>query len=319
MTLFNYGCVVAANLDPVEKKPLYHFHPGKSILSVGTFGCNLACRFCQNCDISQQEVPGQILTPKDLAESATKSPDNIGVAFTYNEPGIWYEFIMDCAPLLLELNKKVVLVTNGYLEKKPWENLCSVTQAMNIDLKAFQDDFYKKICHGSLAPILKNIETAWRAGVHVELTNLVVTGLNEDPADFERLVDWVAGLSPDIPLHLSRYFPKFKESAPPTDASILENFRRIAKEKLNYVFVGNLTSSEGQNTICPGCGSVLIERRGYQTFARIAGPRCSCGRAIPIMGLESWSQTASRGLRSADCVSLTVSHGIRPAPRKDPS
>lgn len=287
MALYNYARVVAANLDPIEKKPLYHFFPGSAILSVGTFGCNLACRFCQNYDISQSEVPGQIITPGELADRSAATPGNIGVAFTYNEPGVWFEYIMDCAPLLEKRNQQVVLVTNGYLEDKPWAELCRVTQAMNIDLKSFRDEFYREVCHGKLAQVLRNIESAWRAGVHVELTNLVVTGLNDDQKDFEKLVDWVASLSTEIPLHLSRYFPRFKESAPPTEVTTLEAFFEVARRKLHYVFVGNCATAHGQDSLCPNCGAVLIERRGYNTVVKIEAPTCSCGKSLPIRGLRS--------------------------------
>lgn len=283
MTLSNYPQVVAAHLDPIEKKPLYHFFPGSAILSVGTFGCNLSCRFCQNCEISQNEVPGEAIPPERLAEMAGQAPDNIGVAFTYTEPGIWFEYVKDTAPLLRRAGRQTVLVTNGYLSEKPWDELCGLSQAMNIDLKSFRDEFYRTLCGGSLAPVLRNIEAAVKAGVHVELTTLVVTGRNDDPAEFAELVAWVTALSPEIPLHISRYFPRFRETAPSTPPSTLETFYELARRKLRYVYVGNLDTSHGQDTVCPACGQAVIERHGYRVASRLQGNRCPCGQTLPII------------------------------------
>ncbi len=277
MKLFNYGVVAAANSDPIEKKPLYHFYPGSHILSVGTYGCNLHCRFCQNCDLSQEIQPGEQVPPERLAAVAASHRGNIGVAFTYNEPGIWYEYIIDTAPLLRARGFHPVLVTNGYLEPEPWERLCLVSDAMNIDIKAFTEEFYRDICHGKLAPVLANIAMAVAKGVHVELTHLVVTGLNDNPEPFTRLVDWVATLDERIPLHLSRYFPRFHETAPPTDPAVLEEFRRIAARRLRYVYLGNVGSDEGNDTRCPNCGKVWIHRDGYDVSIRHDGATCVCG------------------------------------------
>ena len=281
----NYGVVVAAHNDPIEKKPLYHFYPGRSILSIGTYGCNLSCRFCQNSEISQQEVPGEMVSPQDLTSSATAVAGNLGVAFTYNEPGIWYEFILDTAPRLRKHGLKVVLVTNGYLSPAPWKELCAVTDAMNIDIKAFTEDFYRDICHGHLDPILENVRSAHQAGVHVEVTNLVIPGLNDNPESFEKMVDWLAALDRTMPLHLSRYFPRYQETAPPTPPETLEDFRARALKKLDYVFVGNVSSPEGHHSICPDCGQAWIERHGYSVRIKSPGKTCSCGRKKGIIGL----------------------------------
>lgn len=281
----NFGVIVAAHSDPIEKKPLYHFYPGRSILSIGTYGCNLNCRFCQNCEISQQEVPGELVFPQKLVQSASAVAGNLGVAFTYNEPGIWYEFIVDTAPRLRKLGLKVVMVTNGYLSPEPWKELCAVTDAMNIDIKGFSEEFYQDICHGHLEPVLNNLRTAVAAGVHVEATNLVVPGLNDKPEMFEKMVDWLAELNPEIPLHLSRYFPRYKESAPPTPPETLEDFRVRAKKKLKHVFVGNLASEEGNHSACPDCGRVWVERHGFSVKIKSPGKTCSCGRKKGIIGL----------------------------------
>ena len=286
--LFNYGKVVASHVDPIEKKPLYHFYPGRQILSIGTFGCNLSCQFCQNFQLSQRENPSQQVSPEQLAEWGSGDPDNLGVAFTYNEPGIWFEYIVDAAPLLQEKGLKVVLVTNGYLEPDPWKRLCGLVDAMNIDLKSFQNSFYERLCHGKLAPVLKNIQTAVEAGVHVEVTNLVVTQQNDNPAEFSEMISWLAELSSGLsalPLHLSRYFPQFRETAPATSPETLNAFFCQAKKILPYVFLGNISSEAGQHSICPDCGRLWVERSGYQT--RVAWPKavCSCGKNIPVIGI----------------------------------
>jgi pyruvate formate lyase activating enzyme len=284
--LHNFGRVAAAHVDPIEKKPLYHFFPGRPILSVGTFGCNLTCRFCQNHDLSQQEVPADVVPPERLADWAAEIPGNLGVAFTYNEPGIWFEYVMATAPLLQDRGLATVLVTNGYLEEEPWRELCRVTAAMNIDLKGFSEDFYREVCGGHLDPVRRNIAIAVAAGVHVEVTTLVVPGLNDDEGVFRALIDWLADLSPKIPFHLSRYFPRFKETSPPTPPALLRDVARLARQRLSYVFLGNLPEESDQSTRCPACGAVWIERHGYQVRRTLTSRVCGCGESIPIVG---WS------------------------------
>lgn len=280
MCLLNYGCVVAENLDPIEKKPLYHYFPGSMIFSVGSYGCNLKCRFCQNSDISQFEQPSRKVLPDDLVQTALQQNSSIGVAFTYNEPGIWFEYLCDCAKLLRESGLKTVLVTNGYLCAEPFNKLCAIADAMNIDLKAFNGQFYKNICQGELETVKRNIVTAIESGVHVELTNLVIPGLNDDEAEFKSMVDWIAGLSQDVPLHISRYFPRYLETAPPTRLDTIERFVDIARKKLDFVYAGNVGFA--QNTVCPKCGQTLIERNGYCARVLFAGKKCQCGLELPI-------------------------------------
>ncbi|GAB4266487.1 MAG: AmmeMemoRadiSam system radical SAM enzyme [Candidatus Rifleibacteriota bacterium] len=280
LLLFNYAKIVAANLDPIEKKPLYHFFPGRPILSIGSYGCNLRCKFCQNSDISQFEQPSQILSPESLVQKAFEIEGNIGVAFTYNEPGIWYEYICDSAKLLKDANLKTVLVTNGYLCHEPFKKLCKVADAMNIDLKAFQNDFYRDECGGDLENVKRNIILAYEAGVHIEITNLVITSLNDDENKFREMVDWLAALSTEIPLHISRYFPRYLETAPATPPATIHNFVLIAREKLQFVYAGNVTGY--QNTYCPKCNELLIERSGYATRVHKVD-KCSCGFGLPFV------------------------------------
>jgi pyruvate formate lyase activating enzyme len=281
MLLDSYERIVAANVDPIEKKPLYHFFPGRPIYSIGSYGCNLHCRFCQNADISQKKHVGSELTPQQLALEAKSIKDNIGVAFTYNEPGIWFEYICDCAPLLRQAGLQTVLVSNGYLESEPWAELCQHADAMNIDLKSFNPDFYKNICGGRLETVKNNIVAAIRAGVHVEVTHLVVTGLNDVIGEFSQLVDWLADLSDRLPLHISRYFPRYHESAPPTDPAVISRFVETAAEKLKFVYPGNVAAD--QNTLCPACKSVLIRRHAYEVLCNYRGPTCQCGEKRPFI------------------------------------
>jgi pyruvate formate lyase activating enzyme len=204
----NYAQVSSIALDPIEKKPLYRFHPGKTILSVGTFGCNFKCDYCQNWSISQRTAGTTELMPEKLADLAVKYKDmgNIGVAYTYNEPSIWYEYVYETAILVKEKGLSNVLVTNGYINDEPLEKLLPYIDAMNIDVKAFTEDFYKKYCNGSLDSVKKTVERAVR-NCHVEITTLVIPGLNDDPGQIEEIAEWLSGMSRDIVLHLTRFFP----------------------------------------------------------------------------------------------------------------
>lgn len=240
----SYGRFVSLALDPIEKKPLYHFYPGSFILSLGSFGCNLRCPFCQNHEISQAgagDLPARLLSPEELTELSLrlKSEGNIGVAFTYNEPLLNYEYLLEAAPILGGRGAKVVLVTNGQLAEAPFRKLLPHIDALNIDLKAFRQDFYDWL-GGDLATVKQNIAAAVEAGVHVEVTTLVIPGKNDNPDEMEAEARWLAGLSPELPLHLSRYFPRYRLSLPPTPAETLQRLKKIARTHLKYVHLGNI-------------------------------------------------------------------------------
>ncbi len=274
----NYGLVSSISLDPIEKKPLYHFYPGKPILSVGTIGCTLGCEFCQNWQISREEAPCRKVTSEELtviAEETNRSDGSIGLAYTYSEPGVWYEFLMATMLLIREKGLKNVLVTNAFLSPEPWREILEWTDAANIDLKGFKEDYYRKLCHGKLQPVLDNIEAA--AGkIHLELTTLIIPGENDNPAEIRKMVKWIAGLDPEIPLHLSRYFPNYKLDIPATPVETMQQTFEIAKEYLKYVYLGNIGVSN--NTQCPDCGSLLVKRESYHTKV-IALDKCpKCGR-----------------------------------------
>ncbi len=279
----NYGACSSYALDPIEKKPLYHFYPGSYIFSVGTWGCNFACSFCQNWQIAQDEPDTVAMTPeKAVATAAGAGRGNIGVAFTYSEPSVWYEFVFDTARLARNAGLKNVLVTNGFINPRPLAGLLPYIDALNIDVKAFNDKFYREICAGSLAAVKRTVELA-AAHAHVEVTCLVVPGLNDDAAELEALAAWLAGISRDIPLHFSRYFPNYKLTAPPTPVATLERARETARRHLNYVYIGNVGNA-GADTRCPVCDLVVIDRlrRASVLGADKKCPRC--GRGIAVAG-----------------------------------
>ncbi len=281
----NYAETVSIALDPIEKKPLYHFYPGRDILSIGANGCNFACNFCQNWEIAQADVPTRHLSPEEAVSLALKN-NSIGIAYTYTEPLIWYEYLLDTAKIVRSKGLKNVLVSNGYINEAPLRELLPLIDAMNIDVKSMDEAFYKKECKGSLAPVLRSVELASKE-THVEVTNLIIPGLNDSDDNFKRLADWLSSISPDIPLHFSAYRPCYKCTAPPTPDSTLLRARGIASKKLNYVYLGNSRLKEGSDTICPNCGKAVIKRSGFSVSRNdIVGGRCSfCQESIPIVGV----------------------------------
>ncbi|MDR0874974.1 MAG: AmmeMemoRadiSam system radical SAM enzyme [Clostridiales Family XIII bacterium] len=240
----NYGKLTSASLDSIEKKPLSHFHPGSKILSVGSFGCNLSCPFCQNHRISMAgagDLKTEDVTPEELAAEAERlvPAGNIGLAFTYNEPLIGYEFVIDTAKQIKDRGLKTVLVTNGYLNRKYWEQILPLTDAMNIDLKAFGTGFYKNI-GGDLEIVKDNIKSA-AALCHIELTTLVIENENDGDEEMAAMCGFIAEISPEIPLHLSRFFPQYHYAdRRPTPIGTLRRLEKIAKEKLKFVELGNV-------------------------------------------------------------------------------
>ncbi|KAA5807176.1 AmmeMemoRadiSam system radical SAM enzyme [Thermoanaerobacterium thermosaccharolyticum] len=275
----NYGKITSLAVDPIEKKPLYHFMPGSHILSAGTYGCNLRCLFCQNWEISQQRLEGEYLSPSKLVEIAKKQQGNVGIAYTYNEPSIWYEYVLDSAKISHKESLKNVLVTNGYINIDPLKELLQYIDAVNIDVKAFSNEYYKKICHGNLESVLKVVEEAV-LNCHVEITTLVVTGENDDYSEIEELCKWISSINKDIPIHFSKYFPRYKMKNPETPIKVLEDIYAIAKKYLNYVYLGNV-SGFNNNTYCPNCGHILIKRSGYVHVVGIEDNKCGkCGKSF---------------------------------------
>lgn len=241
----NYGQVTSLALDPIEKKPLYHFHPGSVILSLGSYGCNLRCPFCQNYEISQAgeaQVRTRSILPDELLALALQTREqygSIGVAFTYNEPLVSYEYLRDCAQLLRAHGLAVVLVTNGQACAAPLSQLLPLVDAMNVDLKGFSQEFYTWL-QGNLVTTKQTIQMAVAAGVHVEVTTLVIPGRNDSPRAMSDEASWLASLSPDLPLHISRYFSRYHCDIPQTPRHTLAELQHIARRYLHYVYVGNV-------------------------------------------------------------------------------
>ena len=292
-----YGKIAALHSDPIEKKPLYHFYPGRKILSVGTIGCNFHCSFCQNYQLSQckpSDSKGEYnLSPHELVDWAQSIPGNLGIAYTYNEPTVFFEMVRDTAVLARKTGLKNVMVTNGYINPDPLQKLLEVIDAFNIDLKAFDDSFYRKHTGGHLEPVLRSIKMVYQAGRHLEITFLVIPTLNDSTETFSEMVGWIAEeLSPDTPLHISRYFPAWKSKLPPTSTQLIHNFAEIASQKLNYVFIGNISATPYTSTLCPHCGNILIERISYNTqiSGLTADSRCkACGEyvSLPFVKLKN--------------------------------
>jgi pyruvate formate lyase activating enzyme len=284
MLALNYGRVVALGVDPVEKKPLYHFRPGTTILSAAGPGCNLHCLFCQNSAISQQiDVEAREMTPQGVVEIALTQGLR-ALAFTYSEPLVWFEFVLDTARVARAAGLANVIVSNGYLEPGPLAELIPFIDAANIDIKSMDDGFYQRMCKARVAPVLASIRALHAGGVHVELTNLVIPGENDTNEDFRALAAFVAGVHPGIPLHLSAYHPSYRFAAPATPPSTLARAAGICAETLDYVYVGNLPLTAWSHTRCPDCGVTLIERAGYRSDLRLTptGTCPGCGRAIPV-------------------------------------
>lgn len=269
-----YGKVSAVHLDPIEKKPLFHFHPGREILSIGSVGCNFRCLFCQNYPLVLGQAPLSSAGIPELVRAAMEA-GAVGISYTYNEPMIWFEFVTDCARAFREAGMVNVLVTNGYVNPVPLSGLLPLVDAMNIDLKAMSPEFYRRMCGGSLDPVLETIRACARS-THVEITNLLVTGENDSDEAIRKVVDFVAGTDREIPLHFSRYFPQHRFTAPPTPVDRIEAAYRIGREKLPYVYVGNCHLAGAADTRCPGCGATVVRRLGYRTSVEgLSGNRCA--------------------------------------------
>lgn len=272
--LQTYGAVSSMGFDPVEKKPLYHFYPGSIIFSVGSFGCNLKCKFCQNFEISQ-DVPRNIdlakkYSPREIVGLAGEKKASIGIAYTYNEPIVWFEYMMDIAEIAKRQGMKNVMVTNGYINTKPLDELLQVMDAFNVDLKAFTEDFYLTQTMSKLQPVKDALKQIRRSGKHLEITNLLIPGKNDSLAEFVEMIKWIHGeLGEDTILHLSRYFPNYKMSEPPTPPETIMAYYSLAKEVLKHVYVGNMASNGSHDTYCPGCNTKVIDRNRFD--ARIVG------------------------------------------------
>ncbi len=263
-----YGFPVTAHVDPVEKKPFFHYHPGKPILSFATVGCNLHCKGCQNWEISQAnpEDSDAFYAPPQKLVDVARARHIPMIAATYSEPLIYYEFTYDTAKAGLEFGIKTAIVSAGYANPGPLKKLYGVVDAATIDIKAFDDQFYKDVCDGGLAPVLNGLVIAREQGAWLEISNLVVPGMNDSTQHLKGLTRWIAGnLGVDTPLHFLRFFPQYRmRNIPPTPVATLDKARRIAMEAgLHYVYIGNVPGHDAENTYCPNCHRLLIKRVGY--------------------------------------------------------
>jgi pyruvate formate lyase activating enzyme len=284
-----YGYPCSIHIDPVEKKPLFHFLPGSSILSLATVGCNLHCKNCQNWEISQanpedESIPAYNCPPERLVAEANKYQCP-SIAYTYTDPVVYYEYTYDCSKLAHDAGIRNVLVTAGYANEEPWKKLLGQVDAANIDLKGITEDFYRDVCSATLKPVQNVLILTKAAEVHLEVTNLVIPTLNDEPDQMRELSRWVKmNLGADTPLHFSGFYPRYQmRNLPPTSLRTLETARKIAMDEgLHFVYISNVASKEGQNTYCPGCKKLLVERSGYTILQnRISQGGCpDCGREI---------------------------------------
>jgi pyruvate formate lyase activating enzyme len=258
-----YGKVCSISIDPIEKKPLFHFFPGEETLSLATVGCNLFCSFCQNYEISQGEIFGEYYEPKQIIELAEKYRVRI-ISYTYTEPTIFYEYALDIMKLAKKKNFKNVWVTNGYTNPKPIKEMAPYLDAVNVDVKG-NEEVYKKLCKASLEPVLNTLLEYKKNKIWIEITSLIIPGYNDSKEWITFLTNWIKdNLGKDIPLHLSRFFPHYKMlDVKPTPISSLEELYKIAKKNLNYVYIGNVFDSKYESTYCPKCNNIIIERSAY--------------------------------------------------------
>lgn len=284
-----YGEVVAAHVDPIEKKPFYHFFPGSRALSVAAAGCNFRCGFCQNWQISQAPrrpgggVAGEPFAPEAIV-SAALADGCRSISYTYTEPTIFFEYAYDTARLARQAGLLNNFVTNGYMTAEALEAVRPFLDAANVDLKAFRDETYRKVCGARLEPVLETIRRMRALDIWVEVTTLVVPGLNDGPAEIEGIARFIASVDPDIPWHISRFHPDFEyDRTPPTPLATLRAAAETGRrEGLRYIYVGNV-AGESEDTVCRSCGAVLIRRRGFSVLADdLRGASCpKCGAVLP--------------------------------------
>jgi pyruvate formate lyase activating enzyme len=292
-----YGNPCAVHVDPIEKKPFFHFLPTATAFSIATAGCSLRCLYCQNWSISQvtpEETEHADLPPAAVVRLAQTSNAPV-IAYTYSEPTIYYEYMLAAARLGREANLRSVVVSAGFVNPEPLRELCRAVDAIKIDLKGYDEEFYRTVCGAELKPVLEAIRTVHQAGVHLEIVNLVVPTLNDRLDQLRALAGWVAReLSPDVPLHFSRFYPDYKlTNLPPTPVETLDRARQVALEEgVRFVYVGNVPGHPGNHTYCPACGRPIIVREGFAVVEyHLNGSACAyCGQPIPGVWWPAGSQ-----------------------------
>ncbi len=290
-----YGHPVSIHVDPIEKKPFYHFMPASAAFSMATAGCPLSCKFCQNWEISQarpEDYSTKYTPPAVIVEETGKRNAPI-IAFTYNEPTVFTEYLTDIARAAREHNISCVLVSCGFMNEKPLDEMCDVLDGIKIDLKGFSKDFYRRVCGAELEPVLRSIKQVARRGVHLEIVNLVVPTLNDSDEMLTELVKWVVGeVGPDVPVHFTRFHPDYQMlNLPPTPVATLETAYEIAvAHGMHYPYVGNVPGHPGNNTYCPSCGETVIARKGFfVTGENLKDGQCKKCKQ-PIAGVWTSSQ-----------------------------
>ena len=278
-----YGKPIAIQIDPIEKKPMYHFMPGEKALSFGTVGCTMSCEWCQNYNISKakpEDSEVAEILPDEIINMCIEKGCKI-IAFTYSEPVVFYEYMIDIAKLARKNKIKNVLVSNGYINEKPLKELCKYIDGANIDLKSFNEKIYKRFCNGNLKDILKSLKLLKKNKVWLEITNLVIPEINDNKEEVEKMCKWIStNLGKDVPLHFSKFFPMYKMSdVEETPIATLEAMRKIAEDYLEFVYLGNV--NEESNTKCPSCGEVVIKRSGFFVNNELKEGKCKCEEKIP--------------------------------------
>ncbi len=268
----NYAAVSSAAVDPIEKKPLFHFYPGSMVFSLGSVGCNFRCRHCQNWGISQAElenIPTRDMLPED-AIRLTKEYECKSIAWTYNEPTMWFEYTLDSAKIARKEDIKTIYVTNGYMSEESFQEIKPYLDAANIDLKGMTEKFYQDLCEARLEPVLDTIVRMHDAKIHIEVTNLMIPGYNDSDEDIHSLVKFMADeVGVEVPLHFTRFFPQYQmQELPPTEIKYLEKAYKIARDAgMKYVYIGNVPTADGENTYCPECGETVIQRDGFSVMS----------------------------------------------------
>lgn len=291
LVALTYAHPISAAVDPIEKKPLFHFLPGSLSFSIATVGCNFTCSFCQNSDISQMPwddgvIRGSRFTPEEVVARAMETGCR-SIAYTYTEPTIFFEYAHDCARLASAAGLKNVFVTNGYMTRQALDLIDGDLHAANVDLKGFTDEYYRSVVGARLQPVLNTIRRMVERGIWVEVTTLLIPGRNDGEEELRRLAAWLAALDPDIPWHVSRFHPTYRMlDVPATPTESIERALRIGREEgLRFVYGGNVFGHDSESTRCPGCGCVVIERRGFAIQRmRLDGDRCrECGTQLPLV------------------------------------
>jgi pyruvate formate lyase activating enzyme len=284
-----YGKMITNNIEPIEKKPLFHFYPGSRSYSIATVGCNFRCLHCQNWEISQVEegqIRGKEFTPEEIVKDAVKNGCE-SISYTYTEPTIFYEYAFDTARISRGKGLKNVFITNGYISSEALGKVSPYLDAANIDLKSMRDIFYRKVCNAQLKPVLDNIKRYYTAGIGIEVTTLIIPGYNDSSEELEDIAKFIKDIDRSIPWHVSRFFPAYRlKSADPTPMETLQRAVEIGREAgLEYVYKGNI--GEGENTFCPNCGKVLIKRAGFGLIEnKITNNTCPyCGKIIAGKGM----------------------------------